>query len=79
MALRPFHYKFILPEEDCLNIPIVSPVLKTLHMWLPTTFLPYVLKTTFIFMFVLPIVVSLVAVGLYYLINWLVPDFNAYV
>jgi hypothetical protein len=49
MAKSEFGFAGINLDEDTLEIPILTPILKVLHMWLPTIFTPFILKVSLIF------------------------------
>ena len=49
MAESEFGFAGINFDEDTLDIPGLSTLLKILHMWLPTIFTPFVLKVSLIF------------------------------
>jgi hypothetical protein len=49
MANSEFGFAGINLDEDTFEIPILTPILKILHMWLPTIFTPFILKVSLIF------------------------------
>lgn len=52
MATTEFLYNGISYEDDIVHIPILSPMLKQLHLIFPTMFVPFILKHQIIFFIV---------------------------
>lgn len=49
MAKRDLEFAGVNIEEDTIYIPFLTQIFKELHVYFPTLFHPFILKTMFIF------------------------------